>query len=57
MRWFIIKKLNIFLKIKNKYRQFKCKYDLHDYKDDKDFSYPAHFYEYTCQYCGKKFYI
>lgn len=32
-------------------------WDIHDYPDGKDFKHPAHWAQYECERCGKKFYI
>ena len=42
--------------------KFRCwfsnKYwDIHDYPDSNTYKEPLHFYEYTCERCGKKFNI
>jgi len=44
------------------FKKFRCWFsnnfwDIHDYKDSKDLKYPMHFYEHTCERCGKIFYI
>ena len=50
------------MNLKYKWNQFVCWFskrfwDIHDYPDGKDFKEPAHFMEYECERCGKKFYI
>lgn len=46
----------------NLYARFRCWFsskffDIHDYFDGKEFKDPAHFYDYECERCGKKFTI
>jgi hypothetical protein len=40
-------------------RYLRCNWfwDLHDYTDDLENGAPCHFIEFTCSYCGKKFFI
>lgn len=38
-------------------RMILCASNCHDYRDDKDYPVPMHFYTYTCRHCGKRFEI
>lgn len=40
-----------------RWREFKCRHDIHDYPDGTDVRTPMHFYTYTCRHCGKGFEI
>lgn len=44
-------------RIRKNCRIIKCYCNIHDYCDDLDMQKPWHFYEYTCSYCERKFYI
>lgn len=49
--------VKMFVGLGKQWQQFKCRNDIHDYKDSAGNEGPIHFHVYKCKHCGCNFSI